>query len=359
MSLPRMPPKHPDSKDPAAEATGGAGATGGATTKPNPQGATGGATAKPSPQVGPAATPAGSAKQTSQGLGQGGQRPPPGTASPGALPKVSTSSGLVQMSPEALQQIVTAAVAAAIAQPSAVAVAAPAVAAAPPPPKLPKFWEQEPAAWFSVFRDHFEGKQATQLHMFNTLLPLLPTAAVSLCRPLVESRPPDVFTQAEELLLHHYQLGPMERGKLIVQCTSLGDRTPITMLAYLRSLQPSEPEGVVFRYIFVNLLPDVVREVVSSMDSLDEMAKTANNILQASASSKITSVAVDDPVVAAVRRPSRPPPPLRRRDVCRLHQRYGRDAFRCDKPDTCSMRNVIRTTPLPPKTSGNAPAGGQ
>ena len=128
-------------------------------------------------------------------------------------------------------------------------------------------------------RDSFKGKQASELHKFNTLLPLLPTAAVSLCRPLVESKPHDVFTQAEALLLHHYQLGPMERGKLIYQCTSLGDRTPVTMLAYLRSLQPGEQEGVVFRYIFVNLLPDVVREVVSSMDLLDEMAKTANNIL--------------------------------------------------------------------------------
>ena len=130
------------------------------------------------------------------------------------------------------------------------------------------------------------------------------------------------------------------------------------MLAYLRSLQPGEPEGVVFRYIYVNLLPDVVREVVSSMESLDEMAKTANNILQASASSKVASVSSADPeaAVAAVRRPSRPPP--RRRDVCRLHQRYGRDAFRCDKPDSCSMRNTIRTTPLPPKPAGNGPAGG-
>ena len=52
---------------------------------------------------------------------------------------------------------------------------------------------------------------------------------------------------------------------------------------------------MVFHYIFVNLLPDVVREVVSSMDSLDEMAKTANNILQANASSKIAAASVADP----------------------------------------------------------------
>ena len=98
------------------------------------------------------------------------------------------------------------------------------------------------------------------------------------------------------------------------------------------------------------------------MDLLDEMAKTANNILQANASSKIAAVSatVSKPEVAAVRRPPRPQPSsARRRDVFRLHQRYGRDAFRCDKPDSCSMRNVIRTTPLPPRFSGNGTAGGQ
>ena len=69
------------------------------------------------------------------------------------------------MLPEALQQLVTAAVAAAITRPEV---------SVPPArdPKLPKFWEQEPVAWFSVFRDHFEGKQSLQVHKFNTLLPL-------------------------------------------------------------------------------------------------------------------------------------------------------------------------------------------
>ena len=148
-----------------------------------------------------------------------------------------------------------------------------AVAASSPPDsnKLPKFWEEEPAAWFSVFRGHFAGKNppTAQLEMFNQMLPLLPTAAVSLCRPLVTSSPPDVFDQAEKLLLNHYQLSPAERGRLLYNCTSLGDRTPTAMLQYMRTLQPGEEEGVLFRHIFVNLLPDVVREVVSSVDSLD------------------------------------------------------------------------------------------
>ena len=76
-------------------------------------------------------------------------------------------------------------------------------------------------------------------------------------------------------LLNHYQLGPLERGRMLYNCTSLGDRTPTAMLQHMRTMQPKELEGVLFRYIFVNLLPYVVWEVVSSMESLDEMAETA------------------------------------------------------------------------------------
>ena len=123
------------------------------------------------------------------------------------------------------------------------------------------------------------------------------------------------------------------------------------MLQYMRSLQPGDAEGVIFRCLFINLLPDVVREVVSSIPSLDDMATTSGNILQSSSSSWVA--AISSPAVAAVSAPRRPP---RRSDVCRIRKRYGKDAFRCDQPETCSMKNQFRTTPLP---SGNSPAGSQ
>ena len=109
-----------------------------------------------------------------------------------------------------------------------------------------------------VFRGHYDGRNLSQLALFKALLPLLPTLAVSLCRPLVEAPSPTVMDDAQDLLLQHYELSPMERGKALVHCTSLGDRTPKEMLQYMRSLQPGEPEGVMFRYVFVSLLPDVV-----------------------------------------------------------------------------------------------------
>ena len=116
---------------------------------------------------------------------------------------------------------------------------------------------------------------------------------MALCRPFVGSAAPDVFDQVERLLLQRFELSPMERGKALIECTSLGDRTPEEMLQHMRSLQPGEQEGVMFRYVFVSLLPDVVREVVTSMESLDDMAKTAGNILQSNAASRINALSQD------------------------------------------------------------------
>ena len=211
--------------------------------------------------------------------------------------------------------------------------------------------------------------------LFNCMLSLLPTTAVSLCRPLVRNSPQDVVTQAERLLLSHYQLAPLERGRLLYNCTSLGDRTPTAMLQYMRTLQPGEEEGVLFRYIFVNLLPDVVREVVSSVESLDEMAATATTVYQANAAALVSSVAalnVSDGYgqVNAVNAVQRRQPPRpgnaprqgntrgssggnnRRRGVvlCKTHSHYGRETYRCDRPESLAMRDIIK----PP---GNAPAG--
>ena len=249
----------------------------------------------------------------------------------------ANAAGNIELTPQMLQQLLTLA-----------------NAGGHKEPPVPKLWESEPAAWFQVFRGHYAPRNLTQQALFNALLPLIPPSAVALCRPFVGSNAPDVFDRVEELLLRRFGLSPMERGKALIECTSLGDRTPEEMFQHMRSLQPGEPEGVMFRYVFVSLLPDIVREVVSSMDSLDDMARTADSILQSNTSSRINALGLtSDDQVAAVRRPSphrsaaRPSPG---RDLCRTHSRYGQDAYRCDRPSVCPMRNVIRTP-------GNANAG--
>ena len=228
-----MPPKEQDKKEPAGAATGGADAGGAGGAGAAAGGAPSGGAATGPPHCG---NTSGGAKSGAQGTGATnklptGQGPPAGTPPPGRNPlSVGRDDGLIQLSPAALQQLLAAAVATA-------------TGAAPPADvnhrKLPKFWDEEPEAWFSVFRGSFDGRLPDELVMFNKMLPLLPPTAVSLCRPLVGSQARDVFQQAERLLLAHYRLRPLEHGKRLHSCTSLGDRTPTSMLQSMRSLQPA------------------------------------------------------------------------------------------------------------------------
>ena len=102
------------------------------------------------------------------------------------------------------------------------------------------------------------------------------------------------------------------------------------------------------------------------MDSLDEMAATATTVYQANAAALVSSVDLDDNARAQVNAVRRPPRQSggrssgnsgnsRRRggvSLCKTHSNYGRDAFKCDRPGSCPMRDVLKTPP-----SGNAPAG--
>ena len=250
--------------------TGASGATGGHGTKPST-----GASANKNAASGRGTgalpkNPAGTGAST--GAYNLGSVPAP-TATPPA-----SSDDMLQISPAMLQQLLASAVAASSSNHRE--------------PPVPKFWESESAAWFQVFRSHYQPRNLSQVALFNALLPLVPASAVALCRPFVGSAARDVFDQVERLLLKPFEMSPMERGKALVECTSLGDRTPEEMLQHMRSLQPGEEEGVIFRYLFVSLLPDGVREVVANLDSLDDVARTANTIMQSNASARISDICI-------------------------------------------------------------------
>ena len=88
----------------------------------------------------------GAGAKDAKGGAKGGTRmkpPPQHQQQQLPLPAVGRDDGLLQLSPATLQQMLAAAVSAATATPPP---------SADPSPKLPKFWEEEPEAWFSVFK---------------------------------------------------------------------------------------------------------------------------------------------------------------------------------------------------------------
>ena len=259
--------------------------------------------------------------------------------------------------------------AAALAQSGGAAAAAPAAnpAGGTPPPRelrdrrVPDFWEHNPRAWFVILDNHFAAAATppTEGARFALLLPLLTTAAVKQLSRFIAAPPQDVYTKCKAALLRHFERSKEEMIEELFNLTSLGDRTAVDFLEHMRSLQPGEAEGGLFKHIFVKALPKHVTGIVSHHETLDAMAEAADVVLRAIPDTGVplTSPVRDDPHVDAVRRDQLVG------GLCFIHSRYGREAYSCALPEQCRMKS--QTRPRRPAAGqrgqrpGNAAAGRQ
>ena len=166
----------------------------------------------------------------------------------------------------------------------------------------------------------------------------------------------------------------------------MGDKLPSEFLDHLYSLLP-DPK-VLFEICLLDALPANARIAALQHSDVRAMARAADQVvLENRAAAEFSgtvaaanAITLDDdnfsqeslppPLVptpapallqASVAAVSgrRPRPPYRKTDtLCAVHNRWGRDAYRCLTPATCKM-HVIRPKPPTPSASGNGRAGGQ
>lgn len=254
-------------------------------------------------------------------------------------------------------------IAAAIArqQPAAVANAAadPAVPAHPfsrdlRDRRVPDFWEHNPRAWFVIHDDHFATAAAatplTQSKKFKHLLPLLTQPAVVKLNRFITNLPDTVYDLSKAALILHFERPREEMIAELHGLSALDGRTAVDFLEHMRSLQAGDAEHGLFRHIFVKSLPKYVSAIVSSHDSLDEMAAAADVVLwtvpRESAATLPATSPTEDFSISAVQRQSSSAPAQHRSQLsdglCFIHQRWGRDAYHCALPDTCRMKDIVR-----------------
>ena len=241
-------------------------------------------------------------------------------------------------------------------------------------PKTPQFWTEEPQGWFRVFELHLPRPVPSQTVCFDRMLAYLPAVAISKVRSIISDPPLDAYTCAKALLLKFFLKTERARAEELREMRSLGDRSPSDMLQYMRSLQPGDAEGILFKHIWLGMLPETCRSLVSDLLTLDDMAARADEILLSAppAVSSVTWTTSDDAAgdldaqVAALclhprqqrqrssqrRQPPSAGPASRATFVlCQNHARWGVDTRTCASPGTCPMKNVLVPAP------GNAPAG--
>ena len=210
--------------------------------------------------------------------------------------------------------------------------------------KVPDFWEDDPEAWFKIMDAHLgqANPPLSEQVKFTLLLPLLQGPAVKKIVRLVKAPPPTVYTKAKEILIRHYKRDDNDMIAELLGLTSLGDHTAVDFLEHMRSLQAGDPEGKIFRFIFIRCLPRHIATVVSGKDDLDEMAAAADVILSTvpdSASS--TGFNADTLSAAAI---SWPRGQLLD-GLCSIHHKFGKEAYNCAAPDSCKMKSILKKKP--------------
>ena len=250
--------------------------------------------------------------------------------------------------------------------------------------KVPDFWEDKPDFWFRIFDAHLSHFAPSEMRCFDALLPLLTPAARATVHSLIRSPGRNPYTKARQVLLRHFGRTPHQMAREFRETWSLGDMLPSELMDHLQSLLPDIT--ALYEVMLLDSLPSNARDAALQHSGLAAMAAAADQVILgnralAAASPSVSSVVAVDPVVSApcylddltptVSAVAQPAPPRRQQqqgarksDLCAVHAKFGKRAYKCAAPSSCRMQHIICPRPSTPSSSasaasGNGKAGGQ
>jgi hypothetical protein len=124
--------------------------------------------------------------------------------------------------------------------------------------KLPEYWPDAPALWFSRAECSFLLRNVSeQREKFCLVVQALPRDSMRLVADLVETPPAELMYNAlKERLLHSHQLTDIQKVDFLVNMPALGDRKPTQLLAAIVEACPRGQENSVFMLaLFLRKLP--------------------------------------------------------------------------------------------------------
>ena len=169
-----------------------------------------------------------------------------------------------------------------------------------------------------------------------------------------------------------YTKTKMERCAEMMSIVSLGDRNPEHLLSYMRGLLPGEEKSDLFRYIWINALPESIHEVLAADDGdLGDLAVKATRMIKEKAARRKRVLQINvvresegespEGEISAVSR--RKDNKSKTGSICANHLRFPGKCYCCFNPDNCLLKDSIVQCPSVSgsagKKSGNARAGRQ
>ncbi|BES97091.1 multicellular organismal development [Nesidiocoris tenuis] len=246
--------------------------------------------------------------------------------------------------------------------------------------KLPKFWAYDPESWFFNVEAQFAlrriSRPATKL---QNLLAVMEPAHIKEITDVLRNAETNNYDSVKAAILKRFGESEEEKLNKLLGPLELGDRSPSQLLREIQRLAgPNAPQAII-RGIWTKRLSPQTQQILQVADNvtLDKQAELADKIVSvhvpfvASTSSASGSPAVASTSSAPItlqslaeevrelskqvrqlmnRRPrsrSRGRSVARSREnasentICRFHQKFGDDAYRCLHPYTGSELSVL------------------
>ena len=240
---------------------------------------------------------------------------------------------------------------------------------------IPNFWPEDVDGFFSTFEAACLNKGITQGGTkYSKLLSVLtPAARTRMVGHLPEpGTNQDDYQRLKGKLKEAYTMTVIERCAEMMSIASLGDRNPEHLLSYMRGLLPGEDKSKLFRYIWLNALPESVHEVLAADDgNLGALATEATKMMREKAARRKRASQINAVKESEVESPEGEISAVSRRkdtgsktgSICANHLRFPGKYYRCFDPDNCLLKNSVIQRPSAScnagKRSGNARAGRQ
>ena len=221
--------------------------------------------------------------------------------------------------------------------------------------KMPPFWSSDPELWFYQVDALFQTKKITgNKTKFNHVVATISPQAAGTVRDIIRNPPVNnAYEILKEALIKRNSPTRHNRLQQLLQQSTLGDQKPSELLRNMRHLNGDDEETDLFKELFLQRMPKEVKVVLIAFGekaTLDELADTADNMIDASTSNvynhQINEIEQLREEVAALRFKSRANDSSRSRNTqkptdssasswCWYHTRFGTRARSCIKP--CSF----------------------
>lgn len=195
--------------------------------------------------------------------------------------------------------------------------------------KLPAFWSSQPKVWFAQAECQFllRGMSTDETRYHHLVASLDQDSARRVVDIISNPAKENKYKLLKDRLLATFSMSPYCMCQKLVNMAPLGDRSPLELMDDMLALVGDHAPCMIFRTIFVDLLPPNTRpHLLPVMESLPprDLALLADQLV----SSERASIQMMRKKINESKRDESMTP----KDWCRLHRKWGSKAYCCESP---------------------------